>query len=65
MIAGKMRPAILWTTAGSIAAVVEMVSNKTLPQKGFVKQEDIPLAAFLKTANGKIFAEQCPKLKSL
>ncbi|MGB9154063.1 MAG: saccharopine dehydrogenase C-terminal domain-containing protein [Alphaproteobacteria bacterium] len=64
-IAGKTRPAILWTTAASIAAVVEMVSRKTLPQKGFVKQEDIPLGDFLKTAYGKIFAEQCPKLKGL
>jgi len=65
IIADKIRPAILWTTAASIAAVVEMVSRKDLPQKGFVKQEDIPLPAFLKTTYGKIFAEHCPKLKGL
>lgn len=65
MIAGKYRPAILWTTAASIAAAVELVSNGTLPQKGFVKQEDIPLAAFLKTTHGKLYATHCPKLESL
>ena len=61
----KLYPAILWTTAASIAAVVEMVGKASLPQKGFVKQEDIPLPAFLKTTYGKIFAEHCPKLKTL
>jgi saccharopine dehydrogenase-like NADP-dependent oxidoreductase len=64
-IAGKNRPAILWTTAASIAAVVEMASRGELPQKGFVKQEDIPLAVFLKTAHGKLYAQYCPKLESL
>lgn len=49
--------AISWTTAASIAAVVEMVANGNLQNKGFIKQEDIPLDAFLKTQNGKFFAE--------
>lgn len=65
MIAGKYRPAILWTTAASIAAVVEMVSKGVLPKKGFVKQEDIPLPLFLKTQHGKFYAAHCPKLESL
>jgi len=64
-IAGKMRPAILWTTAASIAAVVEMVSNGKLPAHGFVKQEDISLPAFLATTHGKLFLKYCPKLGSL
>jgi saccharopine dehydrogenase (NAD+, L-lysine-forming) len=51
-IGGKMRTAISWTTASSIVAVIEMVFNGTLPQNGFLKQEDIPLDAFLKTKNG-------------
>lgn len=59
-LGGKMRTAIAWTTASSIVAVVELLSNGTLPQKGFVKQEDIPLHAFLKTATGKLYAEHCP-----
>ena len=65
MIGGKLRPAILWTTAASIAAVVDMVSRNKLPQKGLVKQEDIPLLSFLKTTHGKLFARHCPKLVSL
>ncbi len=64
-IAGKMRPAILWTTAASIAAVVELANTGKLPGHGFIKQEEIPLPDFLKTRHGKLFAAQCPKLKSL
>lgn len=64
-IAGKVRPAILWTTAASIAAVVEMASAGRLPAKGFVKQEDIDLHEFLKTKHGKLFVKYCPKLASL
>lgn len=65
VISGKTRPAILWTTAASIAAVVEMVSHGLLPQKGFIKQEHIPLAAFLQTTHGHLYAKHCPKLESL
>jgi saccharopine dehydrogenase-like NADP-dependent oxidoreductase len=49
--------AISWTTAASIAAVVEMVADGKLPQKGFIKQEEIPLEAFLETSNGRFFRE--------
>ena len=64
-IAGKMRPAILWTTAVSIASIIEMASSGKLPARGFVKQEDIPLPAFLSTTHGKLFAKYCPKLDGL
>lgn len=57
VISGKTRTAIAWTTAASIVAVVEMVSDGTLPQQGFVKQEDIPLAAFLRTRTGGLYAK--------
>lgn len=65
VVGDKIRPAIVWTTAASIAAVVIMVSNGSLPQKGFVKQEEIPLPAFLKTAPGALYAQYCPKLAEL
>jgi saccharopine dehydrogenase-like NADP-dependent oxidoreductase len=55
-IAGNRWRAISWTTAASLCAVVEMVSDGVLPQKGFLKQESIPLDAFLKTANGRLYA---------
>lgn len=47
--------AISWTTAASIAAVVEMVSEGSLPDHGFIKQEEIPFEAFLETTNGHFF----------
>ncbi len=51
-IAGQMWRAISWTTAASVCAVVEMVAKGVLPDKGFLKQEEIRLAAFLDTKNG-------------
>jgi saccharopine dehydrogenase-like NADP-dependent oxidoreductase len=64
-IGDKIYPAIIWTTAAAIAATVEMVSNETLPQSGFVKQENIPLHAFLQTTFGKFYSKYCPKLATL
>ncbi len=57
-IAGKMRRTIAWTTAASICAVVEMVTNGALPERGFIKQEEIPLATFLATHNGRLYDGQ-------
>ena len=54
-LAGRERRAIAWTTAGSVVAVIEMVRDGTLPAKGFLKQESIPLDAFLKTETGRHF----------
>lgn len=54
-IEGQHWRAISWTTAASVAAVVEMVANESLPQKGFLKQEDIPFDLFLTTSNGTLF----------
>lgn len=54
-IQGKEWRAISWTTAASVAAVVEMVAAGTLPQKGFIKQEDIPFDAYSKTKNGSLY----------
>lgn len=56
-IAGARRTAIAWTTAGSVVAVIEMVRKGTLPQTGFLKQEDIPLDAFLATTTGRFYAQ--------
>jgi saccharopine dehydrogenase-like NADP-dependent oxidoreductase len=54
-INGKKWRAISWTTAASIAAVVEMVADQKLPQKGFIKQEDIDFNTFMETKNGQLF----------
>lgn len=56
VLAGKRRTAIAWTTAASVVAVIEMVRAGTLPSRGFLKQEDIPLADFLATQTGGLYA---------
>ncbi len=55
-IAGETRRTIAWTTAASICAVVEMVQSGILPDKGFIKQEEISLDTFLTTHNGRLYA---------
>lgn len=49
--------AISWTTAAAIAAVVEMVADGKLPNKGFIKQEDISFEELMNTTNGAYFKE--------
>ena len=55
-IAGKHRTAISWTTSASVVAIIEMVRDGKLPQKGFIKQEDIKLEDFLATNTGSLYA---------
>ncbi len=57
MINGEHWRAISWTTAASLAAVIEMVADGTLPKSGFIKQEDINFNTFLETSNGSYFKE--------
>jgi saccharopine dehydrogenase-like NADP-dependent oxidoreductase len=54
-IAGLQSTAIAWTTASSVVAVVELVRDGALPQHGFLRQEDVPLDAFLATTSGAAF----------
>ncbi|TLV01165.1 saccharopine dehydrogenase family protein [Dyadobacter luticola] len=56
-IDGQHWRAISWTTAASIASVVELVADGVLPSEGFIRQEDIILEAFLETSNGAFFKE--------
>ena len=56
-IAGGRQTAIAWTTAGSVAAVIEMVRDGALPKNGFLKQEQIPLDAFLATKTGSLYLQ--------
>ena len=55
VIDGIQWRAISWTTAASLCAVIELVANKKLPQKGFIKQEQISYEALLSTTFGKYF----------
>jgi saccharopine dehydrogenase-like NADP-dependent oxidoreductase len=54
-LAGGAQTAIAWTTSASVVAVIEMVRDGALPQRGFLKQEEIPLAKFLATTTGRLF----------
>ena len=44
--------AISWTTSSSVCAVIELVSSGKLPDKGFLRQEHVPLDDFFATTNG-------------
>jgi len=54
-LAGGMQRAIAWTTAASVVAVIQLVRDQVLPQRGFLKQEEIPFEAFLATVTGRLF----------
>jgi saccharopine dehydrogenase-like NADP-dependent oxidoreductase len=49
--------AISWTTAASVASVVELVAGTQLPQQGFIKQEDIAFNDLYKTKSGSLYAK--------
>jgi len=53
--------AISWTTAASLVAVVEMVADGSLPDRSFIKQEDIPLSGLLATQTGQLFSKGTSK----
>ncbi|WP_442880737.1 saccharopine dehydrogenase C-terminal domain-containing protein [Bosea sp. (in: a-proteobacteria)] len=56
VIGGKMRSAIQITTASGICAVLDLLAQGKLPQKGFVRQEDIGFEAFLANRFGRAYA---------
>ena len=55
-LGGQQWRAISWTTAASVAAVVEMVAAGDLPRQGFIKQEEIPFSSYIQTRSGSLYA---------
>jgi saccharopine dehydrogenase-like NADP-dependent oxidoreductase len=53
---GRMLSAIQITTAAAICAVLDLLAAGSLPQKGFVRQEDISLQSFLENRFGRVYA---------
>jgi saccharopine dehydrogenase-like NADP-dependent oxidoreductase len=53
---GVARSAIQITTAAGICGVLDLLAHGKLPQRGFVRQEDVPLADFLHTPFGQVYA---------
>jgi saccharopine dehydrogenase-like NADP-dependent oxidoreductase len=57
---GEPRSAIQITTAGGICTVLDMLAKGKLPQRGFVKQEEIGLEPFLENRFGRVYATNAP-----
>lgn len=55
-IGGKHCTAIQITTASGICAVLDLLADGKLPQKGFVKQEDISFSDFIENRFGANYA---------
>jgi saccharopine dehydrogenase-like NADP-dependent oxidoreductase len=63
-IGGEVKSAIQITTAGAICAVLDLLSDGTLPQSGFIRQEDIPLPSFLANRFGQYYAPEAPPARA-
>jgi saccharopine dehydrogenase-like NADP-dependent oxidoreductase len=59
-LAGRLRSAIQLTTASSMAAMLDLLAQRRLPQTGFVRQEDVLLADFLSNRFGAVYAAEEP-----
>ena len=55
-IGGRQWSAIQRTTAAGVCAVVDLFREGVLPQRGFIKQEDVPLDKFLANRIGQHYA---------
>ncbi|GIL37946.1 saccharopine dehydrogenase family protein [Roseiterribacter gracilis] len=55
-IAGRQYAAIQITTASAICAVLDLLAEGALPDRGLVRQEQIPLARFLANRFGRAYA---------
>jgi saccharopine dehydrogenase-like NADP-dependent oxidoreductase len=58
IVAGATRTAIAWTTAAGAVGMIELLAAGSLPDAGFVCQEDVPLDAFLATKAGQMLARE-------
>jgi saccharopine dehydrogenase-like NADP-dependent oxidoreductase len=58
VLAGQMRSAIQITTASSLCAMLDLLATGVLPRAGFVRQEEVPLSAFLGNRFGRVYAAE-------
>ncbi|HWH81820.1 MAG TPA: saccharopine dehydrogenase family protein [Burkholderiaceae bacterium] len=56
VLGGRLRSAIQVTTASSLCAMLDLLAAGKLPATGFVRQEQVPLAAFLGNRFGRVYA---------
>ena len=59
-INGTMWSAIQITTASGICTILDLLANEKLPQKGFVKQEDVLFDDFINNRFGQYYAQSRP-----
>lgn len=57
-IGGRTLSAIQTTTAAAICTVLDLLAGGELPQRGFIRQEEIALKVFLANRFGRIYAKQ-------
>jgi saccharopine dehydrogenase-like NADP-dependent oxidoreductase len=60
IVAGAARTAIAWTTAAGAVGMVELLADGSLPDSGFVCQEDVSLEVFLATSAGQMLSREPP-----
>jgi saccharopine dehydrogenase-like NADP-dependent oxidoreductase len=58
MVAGVPRTAIAWTTAAGAVGMIELLAEGSMPDSGFVCQEDVSLNDFLATKAGQMLARE-------
>jgi saccharopine dehydrogenase-like NADP-dependent oxidoreductase len=63
-VSGRLTSAIQITTAGAACAVLDMLAQGQLPNHGFIRQEDIPLADFLANRFGRVYAPNDEALRA-
>ncbi|HEU5018951.1 MAG TPA: saccharopine dehydrogenase C-terminal domain-containing protein [Pseudolabrys sp.] len=54
---GRTVTAIQLTTASAVCTILDLLRQGVLPAKGFVRQENVPLATFLDNRFGHVFAK--------
>ncbi|MER8390931.1 saccharopine dehydrogenase family protein [Mesorhizobium sp. M1340] len=57
-IDGRITSAIQITTASSICSVLDLLAGGSIPAQGFIRQEDIPLDAFLQNRFGAYYRQR-------
>jgi saccharopine dehydrogenase-like NADP-dependent oxidoreductase len=58
---GVERSAIQLTTAAGICGVLDLLAEGRLPQRGFIRQEDVPLDDFINNRFGRVYAMRQPR----
>ncbi|WP_154721789.1 saccharopine dehydrogenase family protein [Ciceribacter sp. T2.26MG-112.2] len=62
VVGGRLMSAIQITTAAGICTVLDLLADGKLPQKGFVRQEEVSLPDFLANRFGRVYDPQVAKL---